>query len=297
MSSLRKLANSLTLKLAKNRLAAKVIRHLSYQHKRVQRREIEARLRASGQYGDEVMRGPFQGMVYPDPEHWASCRFEKIIGCYESEIHEPIQQLIDFGKHYSDVIIIGAAEGYYAVGFALVFPNAKIWAFEPTGQRVDVMKKLANLNSVDEEQLTIGGFCSPETLADLPVGDSPLVICDVDGYEDTIMDPVAVPWLNDADIVLELHDFLAPNVSGKVRKRFQDSHEIDEYLLQGTDYTDHPVLRDLPMLEIQALTNSDRPFMQNWYVMRSVEVPSRTNEPSTRAVPSESPADDVILSN
>lgn len=50
----RRLADRVSLGLVQNKWVSKLVRYLSYQRKRVFRREIEARLRADGRYGDEV---------------------------------------------------------------------------------------------------------------------------------------------------------------------------------------------------------------------------------------------------
>ena len=264
--ALRRIADRLSLALVQTAVFDRLVRYLSYQRKRVFRRKIEARLYESGAYGDEVMAGPFKGMRYPAPEHWASCRFEKIIGCYECELNDSIERLIQSGKKYSEVVVVGAAEGYYAAGFGTVLPEAKIYAYEPHPQRVSVMGELARVNSVDS-RLTIGGLCTPETLAAVPVGEAPLVVCDVDGYEEKLMDPDAVPWLKTADIILELHDFIVPNISDTVRDRFEASHDIEVVRVSSVDYEKYPILQDLPMPEIQAMTDSDRPYIHNWFVM------------------------------
>lgn len=212
------------------------------------------------------MRGPFKGMVYPDPERWASCRFEKVLGFYEFELHPALANFIGSGKQYTDIVIIGAAEGYYAVGLGRAFPSAKVHAFEPHPQRTSVMSDLAKLNGV-ADRLSIGGFCSPSILKGIALGGQPLVICDVDGYEEIVMNPEEVPWLKSADIVVELHDFIVAKVSELVRSRFEDTHHIDVLSVKNVPFEEFPALRNLPMYEIQAMTESDRPFIQDWFVM------------------------------
>ena len=57
---------------------------------------------------------------------------------------------------------------------------------------------------------------------------SPIVICDVEGDEDRLLDPVAVPPLRSATILVELHDFLVPGIGQKLRERFANTHAIGE---------------------------------------------------------------------
>lgn len=244
----------------------RLVRFLSYQRKRQMRRNVEARLRADGLYGDTVLEGPFKGMVYPDPERWASCRFEKINGFYESELNECIEEFVKRKPGITDVLNVGAAEGYFAVGFGRLYPEAKIYAFEPAEQKVGVLKDLARINQV-EDRLKIEGFCDPAVLSATDVGDSPLLVCDVDGYEEELVDPEKVPWLKNADIILELHDFLVAGISDTIRSRFEQTHDIAVFSVDSVSYSRYPVLKDLAMDEIQAMTDSDRPCIHNWFVM------------------------------
>jgi hypothetical protein len=267
-SMIRQFADKLSFKLLKWSPVRKIVDFMGYQRKRLLRREVEARLRQSGKYGDEVIRGPFRGLVYPAPEHWASCRFEKIFGIYEFELYPALEALLASEKKYTSVVVIGAAEGFYVAGMARRLHGVRVFAFEPLPQRVDVMRKLLEINDV-ADQVTIEGFCNPDILNKTDFGDTPLVICDVDGYEDVIMSVEDVPMLARADIILELHDFIIANVSEKVRKRFAATHDIEVISVSSPAYEDYPILRDLPMNEIHAMTESDRPYIQDWYIMRS----------------------------
>ena len=51
-----------------------------------------------------------------------------LIGTWELELMELVSKLLD--NKPSKVFCIGAAEGYYAVGFATKLPKSKIYAFE-----------------------------------------------------------------------------------------------------------------------------------------------------------------------
>ena len=264
---IRKLADKTSLFLLRFRFFDRLVGFLQYQRTRMLRRRVEARLRESGEYGDVVLRGPFHGMKYPSADaHWVSCRFEKIIGCYEVELYPSIRRMQEAQRHYTDIINVGAAEGFFSVGLGLIFPSAKLVAYESEPEKTQVMRDLAALNGV-ADQLVIEGFCDPEALAALPVGERPLLICDVDGYETELMDPEAVPWLATADIVLELHDCLKPGITELMRSRFEKTHKLDMITSTGVAYEEFPVLRQLSFPEIHAMTNSDRAAMQDWFVM------------------------------
>lgn len=244
----------------------RLISYLSYQQKRVTRRRIEKQLEKSGLYGDQVVAGPFRGMRYPPRSNWASCRFEKIFGAYEFEIHDLLEKLIIDKQNYEQIIVIGAAEGFYAVGLARAYPNAKLFAFEPEKQKTDVLRQMAEINGVST-QITVDGFCDPTKLSSMKPSGRTLVICDVDGYERELLNPSSIPWFSSADFILELHDCFVPGISDEIRRRFLPTHRITEFKQTGIPYEKYPILNDLPFTEIEAMVGTDRPSPQNWFFM------------------------------
>lgn len=258
---------------------------LAYQRKRVIRRRLEDRLQRLGLYGDEVQHGPFKGMTYPDPAVWVSCRFEKVIGFYEFEVYPWIQRLLVSPGRFTSIVNIGAADGYFAVGLGRLFGEIPVFAFEAADDRYRSLVLLAERNRLSG-RLVAGRWCSPADLNALKVGSNPLVICDVDGYEDVLMDPETVPWLRESTILLEVHEFLAPDLdegerSGferkhpflvremgkKIRARFQGTHEIEECLVSAVPVDRYPVFQNLAMGDIFALAESDRCCIHPWFLM------------------------------
>jgi hypothetical protein len=265
----------------------KPIQYLAYQRKRAFRRRTEARLRNWGLFPDVVQSGPFAGMKYPPgSKFWISCRFEKVIGCYEWELHSSLECLLQ-EKSYTSVINAGAAEGSYAVGLGLRSPQARVYAFEASAERRADIQELAQLNGI-AGRLAVLEWCDPAALRKIDPGKTPLVVCDVDGYEEVLMDPEQVPWLRHADIVLEVHEFLGRALSEKeraaferkhdflrrdmgdiIRARFSSTHHIEEYFVSSVPYEKFPVLLNLTMPEIQAMTDSDRACIHPWFVMKA----------------------------
>src|SRR5438105_426555 len=71
-----------------------------------------------------VLDGPFRGLRYPSASSLHSGLLPKLLGTYEAELHGPIEHLLK-SRTYGAVVDVGAAEGYYAVGFALRCPEAR----------------------------------------------------------------------------------------------------------------------------------------------------------------------------
>jgi hypothetical protein len=53
-----------------------------------------------------------------------------------------------------------------------------------------------------------------------------LVICDAEGSEAILLDPIRVPQLADCHILVELHDFAIGGLSEEIHDRFIETHNI-----------------------------------------------------------------------
>ena len=262
---IRDIIDKVTLAMLRWPLADRLVGFLAYQRRRVTRRRLEHQLRNQGVYGDKVMSGPFRGLTYPPLEQWASCRFEKIVGTYEHELHALIEQL-PASKSYQTIVNVGGAEGFYSVGLALLFPTARVLSFEAHPSNTAFGRNLARQNGV-EDRIDFQGFCTAETLAAVQLKGPVLVWMDIDTGERPVLDPAKVPWLLHADILVELHDCLEPGLTPLIRSRFYASHQIEQITNNGIDYGRYPILRTLLFHEIDALVGEERPGPQDWFFM------------------------------
>jgi len=171
--------------------------------------------------GPTVYAGPFRGMQFVS-EVTEGCYVPKLLGCYEAELHEHWESLIRRG--YGHVVNVGCAEGYYAVGLAHRLPLARVHAFDidPRGQQT--CRSLADQNGVGE-RVSVGAEFRLKDFRDYPPGDT-LVLCDIEGAELELLDPVAEPSLKQLDLVVELHPHRSASLPEEVLARFADSHEI-----------------------------------------------------------------------
>ena len=171
-----------------------------------------------------VMGGPFRGMRYLR-ESTGSVVGPKLAGLYESEIAGWIEQAARHG--YARAIDVGSAEGYYAVGLAYADPAADVHAFDLDQSSRSKVAELARLNGVGS-RVQVGCLCDHATLrALLALPGRSLLIVDIEGAEGDLLDPVAVPELRYADIIVELHEHARPGVSWRLLNRFVYSHRVD----------------------------------------------------------------------
>lgn len=170
----------------------------------------------------EVKNGAFKGMKYPDLISCGSSIYPKLLGFYEPELND-IFDIIN-SKTYSEIIDIGCAEGYYAIGLALKHPAARIFAYDTNSLATKQCEKMAKLNNVNE-RISIGGFFSPEELGNFKFSNKGLIICDCEGYENQLFNSDNIDNLKNIDLLIEIHDFVDYNISYNVLELFNYSHD------------------------------------------------------------------------
>lgn len=214
-------------------------------------------------YGTSVRRGPFRGMKYI-PRATGSALTPKLLGSYEAELHNIWDYVFEVG--YNNIIDIGCAEGYYAVGLALSLPNVKVFAFDTDPLAQQLCRDMSRINGVTE-RISIAGTCTPERLESLVLQRS-LILCDCEGYELDLLPPLASK-LETCDLLVELHDFINPMISQTLLSCFAPTHEIELVSSNERDPALFPELKIFPSLEQKLAVAEFRPETMQWAFMKS----------------------------
>ena len=174
--------------------------------------------------GQKVIEGPFKGLRYVS-RSVGSVYIPKLLGIYENELNPCVEALC--ARRPSLIVDVGTAEGYFCLGLAVRNPQARLIGFEMDAAGREAVAEMAKLNGVSD-RVKIMGKCDPEDLA-AALGNehAPAVVCDVEGYEEHLLDPAAVPALQRASILVELHDFVTPGLTDLLLTRFQGTHDIE----------------------------------------------------------------------
>ncbi|MGO9131171.1 MAG: hypothetical protein ACLQIS_15755 [Bryobacteraceae bacterium] len=181
-------------------------------------RRLAAMVRAfTAEHGMVVRDGPFQGMRLT-PDALNSLSMPKLLGCYEMELHPFLGSLRD----YAEIVNIGCAEGYYAVGLARRFPDAVVYAFDTLPEARRICSEVAEANGV-AARVIVRGTCDLAQLRQL-APQRPFLLCNCEGAEYALVRPDAVPWLRHCDILVELHQFEPAQVPEELIARFAHSH-------------------------------------------------------------------------
>jgi hypothetical protein len=188
------------------------------------------------------------------------------LGTYEQELIPIIHRIVRTG--YTIIIDVGSAEGYYSVGLAKQLTNAKFYSYDVDPWARKQQERLARLNLVTN--LQIKGFCKAAELASI-ISKKCLLICDIEGYEYQLLDPVKIPGLRQCDMLVELHPFekgCLTMESGKreLMRRYSNSHDVEIIAVQPRYCPDLPsvVVERLGPRGLAECMDEMRPSDQIW---------------------------------
>lgn len=197
----------------------------------------------------EILSGPFKGMKYGQTKALCSTLHPKLLGTYEHELYAAFDAAI--ARKPAIVVDVGAADGYYAVGFAFRNPTTRVIAYDQDPRAREELAKLAKLNGVDE-RIEIRGRCEPAELQALEEA-SGLMIVDCEGYEEHALSETTIRHLKGWDFIIETHDGFAPGITRRLEKRFSPTHHVQIIeAVHDFDKVDHirvPLLDGLPRRE------------------------------------------------
>ena len=215
-----------------------------------------------------VRSGPFAGMRY-GLSSFGSAYIPKLLGIYERELAPIVEKVC--AQDPQLIVDVGAAEGYYAVGLAIRNRSSRVVAFEIDSLSRASLEEMAKRNNV---RIDIRGKCEAEDLeAVLKDISSALLICDVEGYEFNLLDPLLSPSLCRTDILVELHDFVVPGVTDLLNSRFESTHRLQLIRQEPRSWDDFPwrtlVTALLPRCYKDWAVSEWRSVPMSWLYMRS----------------------------
>lgn len=224
------------------KLAADLFRVTAIERQKVIEEEI------ARETGGIVTAGPFKGMRIDPKTSWGTGDIvPKLLGCYEAELAEALERLK--AEAFDAVLNIGSAEGYYAIGTAMILNTPKVIAMDIDPAAQAATARNAERNGVTEKVESRGGIDAAGLTAllnDLPRS---LVVCDCEGFEIDLIAPTVIASGTRATFIIECHDFIGREITDELSTRFAPTHEVEiiregprdpnaYHLLQGRDSLD-----------------------------------------------------------
>ena len=213
--------------------------------------------------GSRVQNGPFAGMDCIPGQTWSNfCNY--LLGSYEADLHP---HLLAFSKEELDVIIdIGCAEGYYAVGMALLCPSVQVFAHDISETARAACLKMAEKNGV-ERRVNVGGEFTGSDFSRFS-NLKTLLIMDVEGAELELLDPALFSPLKAMSIIVETHNMYRPNVTNTLIERFRETHDIQLVKMSTSSVSVPEWLSNLGQLDQMIAVWEMRSGETPWLVMR-----------------------------
>lgn len=218
----------------------------------------------------KVQHGPFRGMRYPGYASAGSALIPKLIGSYEKELHEVVEELCSIS--FTEVVDVGCAEGYYAIGFALRIRSARVLAYDTDVEALKLCRNMAELNGVSDRVQT-AGFCDDLLLSEIAgKAVNALIICDCEGFERDLFSDLCVSALASHTVLIEVHDFVDPEISGFLRKQFRSTHDLSvissiDDIHKAQSYV-FPELEKLTVGQRWVCLAEHRPHIMQWFLLR-----------------------------
>lgn len=228
-------------------------------------------------FGPVVLSGPFKGLLFPTPEvihdlesllgkDGGSAFISKyLLGTYESELHTAIQLISK--NQYDSVVDIGCSLGYYAAGFAKIFENAHIYAYDANPNIQSMLKALIEKNKLSS-RVTLGEIWTDEHFEKIK-NQKALIFCDIEGAELELLNPNRNATLKNFDFIIEMHDVFNESISHEICQRFAASHNIEVYKNNSYQFKLPVEACILTDLELSAVLNEMRGGATPWALLRS----------------------------
>jgi hypothetical protein len=235
-------------------------------------RRKELSLELSERCRNKVLSGPFKDMILPVERSWSSDGdfTPKIIGSYESNIHESMMNAI--AGNPDIVINVGCAEGYYAVGLARLLPNAIVHAFDIDDRARTICMRAAIENGV-ADRVFVDGLCTTEKLSTIITSQNRIfIIMDCEGAEMELLDPEKVLGLSRCDVLVETHDFVAPGVTATLESRLGMSHDVTRISQAGRNPNEVQELAIYSESDRWLMVDEYRPAIMTWLACRARRV-------------------------
>ena len=211
------------------------------------------------EYGTKILSGPFKGMEFLD-EVSEGCYLPKLLGIYESEIHNYISLMVE--KKPDIFINIGSAEGYYSVGLKRLLPDTEVFAFD---LNPDAQKKCKILSEKNSVNVSIEGEFNVDFIKQFD-GKSIFLMCDIEGFESELFNENNIGLLKDCDICMELHMYNGMHNIEVMPKLFEQYHDVDIIYQSGKNFSVPEIIYKISHLDILLSAWEWRSYPTPWLI-------------------------------
>ena len=221
----------------------------------------------------KVISGLFKGMKLLKKSNWDKKIYKfntdlasKIIGCYEKEVQDKIDEFQRKNKK-KYFVNFGAGEGYFALGALYSGLFEKSLAFEISDSSRNIMMANSKLNNL-EKNLLIKKSANKNFLKDLDetfkeISDIFLLV-DIEGDEFNIFNDENLQSIKNCNLIIEFHELndLSKNQEfiSKIKKYF----DVEILKTSNRNFSNISVLRNLNDDDRWLIASENRPYPMSW---------------------------------
>ncbi|MEJ8473497.1 hypothetical protein [Roseibium algae] len=212
--------------------------------------------------GHNARKGPFKGARIIDPETSpvSADYVSRVLGEYELEIQPAI--IKGLNGNPDAVINIGTSDGYYLSCVRHLNSKLPLIGYEINQDAKAACRRLLGTAS----NITLKDAVDRSGLVeDLTAYPTSLVIMDIEGHE-TILKEVDPNIFSKATLIIELHEPLAPGITGQLAEHFANTHTIEVLEQFGRNPFKHDELSEFDSSEKFLLLCEFRGAHQSWMV-------------------------------
>ena len=221
----------------------------------------------------KVIRGPFAGMSLQQSSGWG--RFDlanQLLGLYEENIS---QYLETFAKQYgfTNLVDIGAGDGYFVIGSLSSRLYKKGFAFEERSDQQSIITANQKANNLDGSLSLLGradiDFLSRVEECGLDDISKTVFLIDIEGGEYDILSTENLYRLRFSPVLVEIHNF---NDTNKVFRdllieKSQETHKLLLVNMGARNLDRIPVIAHLNDADRWLLCSEGRPQEMEWFVL------------------------------
>jgi hypothetical protein len=252
----------LLLRLAKTLKGRLTFRRVVGLYRRRLSRTIFANLNGVVRYG------PFAGLRWLDNPRWGrSEQGVMMLGLYEQEV---LTNLVGAPDRFRVFVDVGAADGYYAVGFLHSGRVDRSVAFEMIPECRQAIKLLAIENGV-ADKIEILGAASDKFVDDLAkqkiVSSETMFLIDIEGAEFEVLTEEVFEFLKESLIVVEMHAHIYPDPQGQLDRLIEKAyktHTVTSWLPGARNPWTIKELESFTEIDRWILCSEGRVEVQQW---------------------------------
>ena len=170
-------------------------------------------------------------------------------------------------KKFPQIISVGCAEGYYAIGLARRNPQSRVIANDLSPEAQAVCRANAEFKGV-ADRVDVRENCTLPALAEDLANEVPtFMVMDCEGAEMQLLDPQNVP-LDYCDILVECHDLFNPKITPTLIERLSSTHTV-ERIEESSRNPNSPILRNQDSVNRWIAVCEFRMAAQHWLMFRA----------------------------